>query len=148
MGEDWLTPAPPCYRGGMALFLFYESPSPETARREWLRPKPGYLVYSQPAEPKSAKCTPDGWSIISRATSTDGVVSHATAWTGHVPLSPDRSCGYYGSWGGRRSSVATPATWIAAEWGREGAGLPSHALDVPCPLRGRSRGRFTASSRY
>jgi len=84
----------------MALFLFYESPSPETARREWLRPKPGYLVYSQPAEPKSAKCTPDGWSIISRATSTDGVVSHATAWTGHVPLSPDRSCGYYGSWGG------------------------------------------------
>lgn len=147
MREGWPTTAPSCYRGGMALFLFYESPSPEAALREWLRPQPTYLAGSQLAEPKSAKCTPDGSSVISTATSMNSVGSHAMAWTGDVPLSPDSSCAF-GSWGGRRSSVATEVTLTGAEVGTEGGGLPSHVLDVDCPLRGGSRGRFTAPPTY
>jgi len=130
MREDWHT------------MLFYKSPSLKWALLEWLRQQPTHLLGSQLAEAEVDEGC-HGWSVISTATLTDNVGSHAKAWTGDVPLSPDSSCGY-GSWEGTRSSVATEVTLTEAEGDKEGGGLPSHDLDVDCPVRGRSRGRFMA----
>ncbi len=93
----------------MDLLLFYEGPSPQAVLREWLRPQPTYVVGSQLAEPKLAKPIPDGWTVVSTATSMDGVDSHAMAWTGDVPLSPDGSLSAWLSAG--HKLVRLPPDW-------------------------------------